>query len=118
VAVDEIGRERSQLMANAAFEAVAATLLPEPDVQEGTGFGTNPGLRTREKIFAILHEGELVVKLPAERCTELVEAGRARHFEIGTRRMREWIRIAEVNEQEWLRLAREARAYVGRATAA
>lgn len=100
-------------MGEAAFEALAATLLPEPDVEEGTGFGTNPGLRTRHKIFAMLHDGELVVKLPAERCAELVKADRARPFEIGHRTMREWIRVAEVDEQEWLRLARESRAYVG-----
>ena len=100
-------------MGEAAFEAVAVTLLPEPDVEEGTGFGTNPGLRTRQKIFAMLHTGELVVKLPPERCAELVQAGRARPFEIGRRTMREWIRVGEVDEQEWLRLAREARAYVG-----
>jgi hypothetical protein len=99
-------------MAEAAFEAVAVTLLPEHDVEQGTGFGTNPGLRTGQKIFAMLHTGELVVKLPAERCTELVEAGHARPFEIGTRTMREWIRVGEVDEQEWLRLAREARGYV------
>jgi hypothetical protein len=99
-------------MATAAFEAVTATMLSDPDVQEGTGFGTNPGLRAKGKIFAILHGGELVLKLPAARCSELVEAGKARPFEIGTRSMREWVRIAEVDEQEWLHLAREARAYV------
>jgi hypothetical protein len=99
-------------MGEAAFEAVAATLLPDPDVEEGTGFGTNPGLRVRSKIFAILHGGDLVLKLPSERCRELVEAGRARPFEIGRRKMREWVRLAEVDEQEWLRLAREACEYV------
>lgn len=99
-------------MGQAAFEAVAATLLPDPDVEEGTGFGTNPGLRVRGKIFAILHDGELVLKLPADRCAELVEAGRGRAFEIGRRKMREWISLGEVDEQEWLRLSREARAYV------
>lgn len=87
-------------------------LLPEPDVEEGTGFGTNPGLRTGQKIFALLHGGELVVKLPAERCTELVETGRARPFEIGRRTMREWVRVAELDEQQWLQLARDARSYV------
>lgn len=99
-------------MGAAAFDAIAATLLPEVDVEEGTGFGANPGLRARRKIFAMLHGGELVVKLPPERCAELVDAGKARPFEIGRRTMREWIRVAEVDEQEWLRLAREARAYV------
>lgn len=99
-------------MGEAAFEAIAATLLPDPDVEQGTGFGTNPGLRVRGKIFAILHGGELVVKLPAERSAELVEAGRARPFEIGRRKMREWVRLGEVDEQEWLKLARESRRYV------
>jgi YjbR len=100
-------------MAGAAFDAIATTLLPEPDVEEGTGFGTNPGLRTHQKIFALLHDGELVVKLPADRCRELASAGPAHPFEIGRRKMREWIRIVEVDEQEWLALAREARDYVG-----
>jgi YjbR len=111
--VDQPGSERSPRIADAAFDAIATTLLPEPDVEEGTGFGTNPGLRTHQKIFAMLHDGELVVKLPADRCSELVSAGSARPFEIGRRKMREWIGIVEVDEHEWLALAREARDYVG-----
>jgi len=106
-------QERTGQPPEAAFDALASALLPEPDVEEGTGFGTNPGLRTRGKIFAILHSGELVVKLPAERCSGLIAAGEARAFEIGHRKMREWVRIAEVDEAQWLGLGREARAYVG-----
>jgi len=105
--------ERTGQSPEDAFDALATALLPEADVEEGTGFGTNPGLRTRGKIFAILHSGELIVKLPAERCSGLVAAGEARAFEIGVRKMREWVRIAAVDEQRWLELAREARDYVG-----
>ena len=105
--------EHTGQSAEDAFDAVAAVLLPEADVEEGTGFGTNPGLRTGGKIFAILHSGELIVKLPAERCSGLVAAGEARAFEIGLRKMREWVQIAGVDEQRWLELACEARAYVG-----
>jgi hypothetical protein len=108
--VDEQPGDRS---AEAAFQSIAAELLPEADVEGGTGFGANPGLRTRRKIFAMLHDGELVVKLPVDRCSELIAAGKARPFEIGRRTMREWVRIAEVDEGEWRRLARDARAYVG-----
>jgi hypothetical protein len=97
---------------DAVFDAIAAELLPEPDVEEGTGFGTNPGLRTGGRIFAILHDGELVVKLPAERCSELAAAGEARAFQIGTRTMREWICVAEVDPRQWRALAHEAREYV------
>jgi hypothetical protein len=95
-----------------AFGAVAAALLREPDVDEGTGFGTNPGLRTGGKIFAMLVDGELVVKLPANRCTDMVAAGSARVFEVGRRRMREWVRVADVDETHWHQLAQQARAYV------
>lgn len=108
--MDERSNERA---AHAVFDSISAALLPEADVEEGTGFGTNPGLRTRSKIFAMLHTGELVVKLPPGRCSELIAQGKARAFEIGRRTMREWVRVAEVDEAEWMRLAREARSYVG-----
>jgi hypothetical protein len=105
--------ERTRRSAQAAFDAIAEALLPEADVEEGTGFGTNPGLRTRGKIFAMLHTGELIVKLPADRCAELIATGNARAFEIGRRTMREWVRIAAVDQELWLALARESRSYVG-----
>ena len=98
--------------AEAASAAVVARLTGEPDVEEGTGFGSQPGLRTNGKIFAMLVHGGLVVKLPAERCAALTEGGSAEAFEIGRRRMKEWVRIDGVDEDAWLALAREARAFV------
>ena len=99
--------------ANSAFAALAGRLLQEADVEEGTGFGSMPGLRTGGKIFAMLVDGELVVKLPAPRCMELIDAGEADAFEIGRRRMKEWVRVGAVDEERWLSLAREAREFVG-----
>jgi len=98
--------------ADASFTAIAGELLREPDVDEGTGFGTNPGLRVRGKIFAILVRGELVVKLPAERCEALVREGRTRYFEIGKRRMRERVSVEHGGDHEWDALAREALDFV------
>ena len=95
-----------------AFAAVAAEFLGEPDVDEGTGFGAMPGLRTSGRIFAMLVGGELVVKLPAARCAALLDPGDAKPFEIGSRRMREWASIGKVDERAWLALAREAREFV------
>lgn len=100
--------------AHVVFDGLAAALLPEPGIEEGTGFGANPGLRTGGKIFAMLVDDALVVKLPADRCAELTAAGSGDAFEVGRRRMREWVRISEVNEPRWHRLAREAQAYVQR----
>ena len=59
----------------AVFGAIAERLLSEDGVTEGTGFGANAGLRVGGKIFAMLVRGELVVKLPAVRCVELVSSG-------------------------------------------
>ena len=97
-----------------AFATLSRTLLKEPDVEPGTGFGTNPGLRSKRKTFAILVDGYLVIKLPAARCSQMAADGIAKPFEIGSRRMREWIRIADAGQADWTRLAREARAYVNR----
>ena len=65
---------------------------------------TNPGLRTGGKIFAMLVGGELVVKLPAERCAEL-KSENARPFQVGKRAMREWVSIEPSRTQDWDALA-------------
>ena len=95
-----------------SFDAIANELLSEPAVEEGTGFGKQPGLRVDGKIFAMEIDGRLVVKLPAERCRELIEAGGAETFVIGKRSMREWVAV-EPGAHDWRALAREALAFVG-----
>jgi hypothetical protein len=93
------------------FDAIAERLLGEPGVDEGTGFGSNPGLRVGGKIFAMLVDGELVVKLPAERCTELAAGEGATTFQVGKRQMREWVSVAP-GAHDWDALADEALAFV------
>jgi YjbR len=92
-----------------SFDAIANEFLTEPGVDEGTGFGSNPGLRVGGKIFAMEVDGRLVVKLPAERVTALTEAG-AEPFVIGKRTMREWVSVEP--RDDWAALAREAFAFV------
>ena len=99
--------------AQSTFAAIARTLLDEPGVTEGTGFGTNAGLRVSGRIFAMLGDGGMVVKLPAPRCLELVAAGRSRPFTAGKGHpMREWVVLAP-DAGDWDALAREALAFVG-----
>jgi hypothetical protein len=99
--------------AEAAFAAIASELLRKPGVSEGTGFGANPGLRAGSKIFAMLVRGELVVKLPAARCAELVAGGAARPFERGRGHpLKEWICVGEDAKSQWPALARQALASV------
>jgi hypothetical protein len=93
------------------FDSIANELLAEPGIDEGTGFGTNPGLRVGGKIFAMLVRGQLVVKLPAERCDALAAGGGAEPFVVGRRTMREWVAV-EPGADDWAALAREALAFV------
>jgi hypothetical protein len=95
-----------------AFAVIAEDLLREPGIEEGTGFGTNPGLRAGGKIFAILVRGELVVKLPADRCDAVARAGGAHRFTVGKREMREWVSVEPGGAHDWAALAREAAAFV------
>lgn len=97
------------------FDALAQRFEREPDVTLGTGFGKTPGLRTNGKIFAMLAHGRLVVKLPRERVDAMVHAGTAQRFEPGTGRvMKEWASVDPDTPEDWLALAEEARAFVGR----
>jgi hypothetical protein len=92
-----------------SFDAVANEFLGEPAVDEGTGSGSNPGLRVGGKIFAMEVDGRLVVKLPADRAKALIAAG-AEPFVVGKRQMREWVSIEP--GENWNALAREALAFV------
>ena len=76
--------------------------------QGGSGFGRS-ALRCRGKIFAMLVRGRLVLKLPARRVTELVQAGAGVHFDAnkGTP-MKEWLSLDPESGEDWLALAREA----------
>ncbi len=102
-------------MTAAPFETIASRFSNEPGITEGTGFGASPGLRVDGRIFAMLVGREFVVKLPAPRCAGLVAVGAARRFDRGQGRpLKEWVVISDGAESEWLALASEALAFVGR----
>jgi hypothetical protein len=93
------------------YARVAERLLGESDIDEGRLFSAT-GLRTRGKIFVMLARSGLVVKLPAERCAELVAAGRGEQFEAGGRKMREWVTLVDPSTDDAIELAREALTYL------
>lgn len=79
------------------------------DVTPGTMFGS-AGLRTGKKFFAIRWHDRLVVKLPADRFRELVDAGQAEQFEpMEGRPMNGWAVLRP--GVEWDPVVAEARAW-------
>lgn len=94
------------------FAEVEKALLDEPGTSKGTGFGSSPGVRVNGRIAAMLVGGRLVVKLPADRCNELIEGGGAEFLSMGRRTMREWVSVGTDRRDEWVGLAREALGYV------
>jgi TfoX/Sxy family transcriptional regulator of competence genes len=93
------------------FRELAERLLAADREIELKHAFSSPGLRYKDKIFAMHVRGDLVVKLPLARCDELTSDGGARPFRVGQRRMREWAVIAPDREFEWDALADQALAY-------
>jgi hypothetical protein len=76
------------------FEALCAEYAGVTGVtgpSGGSGFGAS-ALKINNKIFAMLVDGRLVVKLPATRVTELIETGGGLPFDAGKGKpMKEWV---------------------------
>jgi hypothetical protein len=97
-----------------AFREISERLLAADREIELKRAFSSPGLRFKDKIFAMHVRGDLVVKLPPGRCEELNSDGRAAPFRIGARTMREWVAVGPEREFEWDALADEALAFAQR----
>jgi hypothetical protein len=72
-----------------------------------------PCLRNEGRFFASLDHrtGDLIVKLPASRVDELIEAEVGLDFAPNGRRFKEWVTIPERDEKLWTQLMEEAQAF-------
>jgi hypothetical protein len=90
------------------FADDAAVRLEAGDDQAGS-----ETLRLDGRIFAMLIREHLVVKLPAARVAELIEARQGKAFDAGEGRpMREWVIVKVADQDSWVNLSREARDFV------
>ena len=102
--------------AHAIFDPIAAHYLELPDVDMGRMFASE-GLRIRGKIFSLISfNGDLMLKLPAARTVELVDAGEAERVEMRGRAMREWVFVSVKRSDLWDPLVGEAFAYLDEIT--
>jgi hypothetical protein len=94
------------------FEQVATRLLVDDAHVEQGRMLRSGGLKTAGKFFAMVVQGELVVKLPVARVDELVAGGAGRPFESGRRVMREWVSLRPADEAACAAYVVEARDFV------
>jgi hypothetical protein len=94
---------------------LAAELMAEDErVIEGTIMGS-PCLRVGKEFLAMPHHKQegLVVKLPAERVSELIDAGEGESFAPAGKVFKEWLAVTSLDEARWRDLLREGLAFVG-----
>ena len=93
----------------AEYAGVTGITVPDPTQR---GFGSS-ALKVNAKIFAMLVNGRLVVKLPRARVIELIETGHGEPFDSGKGTpMKEWVTLTG-DEAECRALVVEAQAFVG-----
>jgi hypothetical protein len=103
--------------ADERFGDVVEALGGEPGVSLGTGrrgFGSE-SLTVGGKIFAMAVQERLVLKLPRDTVTALIDRGDGHPFDAGKGRpMKEWVALDEHCDAETvLALARDAYRFVG-----
>ena len=98
----------------ALFWELAQPLLAEPAVTRSTMMGY-PCLRSNGAFFACVEPatGNLIVKLPARRVSELAASGQALPFSPNGRTFREWAAFPHPDPAEWQALLAEAREFAG-----
>ena len=104
---DMAGEERFAALVEAMLGLADTT-----DAVAGTGpqrgFGST-SLKTNGKIFAMLVQGQLVVKLDRRRVDALVSSGDGERFDPGHGRlMKEWLVVESASDDDWLALATES----------
>jgi hypothetical protein len=86
-----------------------------PGTEPGArGFGRG-GLKVGGRLFAMVSQDRLVVKIPAERVDDLVAQGHGDRFDPRKNGvvMHEWLTVDPGSSLDWEALAEEAREYVG-----
>jgi hypothetical protein len=96
------------------YSAIVETLLRSEGVSQADVFGSAGQMRVNNRIFAMLVNGNLVVKLPAERREALVAAGDGAHFDPGHGRpMTGWVELHPESKEDWMAVSHEAMTFVG-----
>ncbi len=100
--------------AAAFWDLIARIRANDARVQEGTIMGGRCARVGGEFLALVDFKGSgLVVKLPAPRVAELIEAGVGQPFAPAGRVFREWVSIPDLDVDVWQGLLEEGIAFVG-----
>ena len=96
------------------WELAAELQAADERVTEGTIMGS-ACLRVGAEFLAMPHHKRdgLVVKLPAERVTAVIEAGEGESFAPAGKVFKEWLAVTEIDEDRWRNLLHEGIDFVG-----
>jgi hypothetical protein len=104
--------------ADEVFAAIVKALgrrgVEKPEATAGSArrFGSS-ALRVEGRIFAMVSRGQVVLKLPAARVSELIASGTGQSFDAGKGRpMKEWVALSRVTRERAVALAAEALEFV------
>src|SRR5262245_34628179 len=108
--------DRGGVEVPAVLEPVVAAVSSKPGVSVERGWGSSSvALKVRGKIFAMLIQETLVLKLPKERVDELVASSAGERFDPRRdgRVMKEWV-VLDWKDRRRVALAAEAYGFVSR----
>lgn len=71
-----------------------------------------PAITTRGRVYAFVTKATVIVKLPAARVAELIEAGVGAPCNTGKAPLREWVCLEPADEDQCLAYLTEARRFV------
>jgi hypothetical protein len=94
------------------FVGTPGVTPPPNTAAAGKRFGSS-ALKINNRIFAMLSDGRLVVKLPRERVEALIAADEGAPFDAGKGKpMKEWLAVDPEHHSRWGTLSREALEFV------
>jgi|GEM_PF-2521277 len=92
----------------AIFKSLTSRFGGRLDVKLTSGPDDAPLLKAAGESFAMLHGGELVVRLHPMRCAELVDAGTGRLLVLDGQTHEEWLVVNGLDAAEWTAHTMEA----------
>jgi hypothetical protein len=97
---------------NAVYQTIVTRCLLDADVSLGKMLKAE-SIQVKGKSFAYLGTDGLVVKLPADRVSEMEELKVGKRLIVGKRTMKEWLVVADTQSDRWPDLVAEAQQFVG-----